>query len=59
MLFEIAVLLIAVVGLVTWVYDKRHPHLDERFLEFIPPPRKYPLPKMHHKKDISNERWWG
>ena len=59
MWFEIAVLLVAIVGLVTWMYDKRHPYIDGRNMISAPPPRKYPLPKAHHNKDISNKRWWG
>jgi hypothetical protein len=59
MIFEIAVLVIALVGLATWIYDKRHSYMDGRSMISAPPPRKYPKPKMQYNKEISNKRWWG
>ena len=59
MTFEIAVLVIAVIGMATWLYDKRYPYVGGRSTTDAPPPRKYPKPEIQRNKDISNKRWWG
>ena len=52
MIFEWALLAIAILGILTWVAgEKKPPYTD------APPPRKYPKPD--RPKNDDPDRWYG